>query len=81
MQRRRLAALAALGLSLTVGGCGKPEIVPMTPPGTSYRKMSSDTMEAEGEERSRGANRPVNVSPETSAIKPGAVQVGGPDPK
>ena len=71
MRRRRLGALAAL--SLAIGGCGKPEIVPMTPPGVAFRKMSSDTMEAEGEERSRGANRPVNVSPDASAAKTGPV--------
>lgn len=73
MRRRRWGTLAILGLSIT--GCGKPEIVPMTPPGVAYRKVSTDVMEAEGEERTRGASRPVNVSPDSANLKEGPVPV------
>jgi hypothetical protein len=64
MKRRRLRVMAAL--AITIGGCGPAEIVPMTPPGIPLRKMAGEGMESEGEERSRGATRPVNQTPEGS---------------
>ena len=62
MNRRRLRVMAAL--AITIGGCGPAEIVPMTPPGIPLRKLAAEGMESEGEERSRGASRPVNQTPE-----------------
>ena len=76
MRLRRLRSLAAL--ALMIGGCGKPEIVPMMPPGVAYRKSSTDTMEAEGETGTRGAARAVNVSPDGPAVKATPVPVGQP---
>lgn len=66
MRRRRLGMLAAL--AMTIGGCGPAEIVPMTPPGIPLRKLAAQGMESEGEERTRGANRPVNQTPESSKL-------------
>ena len=55
MRRRRFGMLALLGLS--AWGCGPAEMVPMTPPGVAYRPATTDTMDAEGESKNRGAVR------------------------
>ena len=52
MRRMRLAMLGLLGLS--AWGCGPAEFVPMTPPGVPLQRVSTDTMEAEGESKIRG---------------------------
>ena len=73
MRRRQLGVMAAL--AMTIGGCGQAEIVPMTAPGVSLRKVAGEGMESEGEERSRGANRPVNQTPEGPVTNTKAVPV------
>ncbi len=55
MRRRRFGMLALLGLS--TWGCGPAEMVPMTPPGVTFRPASTDTMDAEGESKNRGSVR------------------------
>ena len=56
MRSRNAVALGVLGL--TIAGCGPAEIVPMTPPGVAYRRVLSEGMDAEGEQRNRAAIRP-----------------------
>jgi len=73
--RSRNAAVAGL-LGLAVIGCGQAEIVPMTPPGVAYKRVATEGMEAEGEQRNRAAIRPKEATgedaptPASSTVQP-----------
>ncbi len=44
--RRRLGSLSILSiLGLATWGCGPPQVIPMTPPGVTYKKVEKDKME------------------------------------